>query len=481
MSSAATETNEEDTTLAQRLAGSRSVVDRDLHQLIGFLYETLGRWYQLESDGAPPSTDPANIIITPQSHGGPAEETDGSGLLDSGDRLTFGPTLSTGERAEEEAEDGAEEPGPDERQGVFNASACLAQVSLGRERGPDESWDDVIQQLEADNRPALASALWVGLAGEPQARYGSIGQWRRAVDTALRSDAATATMVDKEDGDRRFVPMTAVALAVVALAAGLFWFLNRDTTTAETAEAADDTATVEAEDGVDADAEPEGPETSTDETVAPEPQADQPADDQPAAEDDPSSACARVGPLGAVTIDQVSETKIVVSWVPTGEAVDITLDGAFVDTVPAEAFRYVIETLPLTETPLSPDTEYTVGVEPQTGEPSTACATTNDAALPGDDQLIGVTAPTGVTVIDTSATSITVTWDPRPGADTHNVYLDGAYLQFGDVGGSSTVGDETEFTFLDLEPDTTYDIGVRRIEGPNQSRIVTVTATTDPG
>lgn len=451
------ESTDEPITLTVRLDDeARTVTERDLVLVSVFLYETLGRWYELKLDGDPPSVDPSDVFIRTQTLA--ARESAEQALLDPGDELH---APDTGDAAEE-------------RDGVFAASATLAQVALGRLRTEDESWDDVIQQLEVGRRPALASALWVGLATQPEARYRSIGQWRRSVDAALRSDAATADLVDTDDGrDRTGRIVVAAGVLVLAVAAGAFLFLRDDTSAIEDA-------------GVDI-TEPDGPATeelegaattrstttSTDDTTGVTS-----ASDSTGAGDDP---CALVGPLGPITIDQVSDTAIVVAWEPSTEAVNILLDGAFVDTMPAEAFRYVIERLPLTDDPLTPDTDYTVAVEPQSGEPSTACTTTLSNPIPASESLIGVTTPTGLEIVETSATSVTVAWDPKPGADLHNLYLNGTYVLFGDVGGSSAIGEETEFTFVDLDPDTTYEIGIRRIEGPNQSGLATITASTDPG
>ncbi len=448
--------NDEPITLSVRLEDeARTVTERDLVLVSVFLYETLGRWYELKPDGDPPSVDPSDIFIRTRTL--TAQDSAEKSLLDPGDELH---APDTGDVTEE-------------RDGVFAASATLAQVAIGRLRTEDESWDDVIQQLEADRRPALASALWVGLAAQPEARYPSIGQWRRSVDAALRSDAAIATLVEAGDGRGRTGPiMVAAGVLVLAVAAGAFLFLRDDTSAIEDA-------------GVDI-TEPDGPSTDEPEGTATTGSTTTSTDTTDVAADSDSTGtggdpCALVGPLGPITIDQVSDTAIVVAWEPSTEAVDILLDGAFVDTVPAEAFRYVIERLPLSDDPLTPDTGYTVAVEPQSGEPSTACTTTLANPVPASESLIGVPAPTGLEIVETSATSITVAWDPKPGADLHNLYLNGAYVLFGDVGGSSAIGDETEFTFVDLEPDTTYEIGIRRVEGPNQSGVASITASTDPG
>lgn len=468
-------------TLSQRMAVSgRSVSDRDLLQVIGFLYETLGRWYELAPGGRPPSVELSNITLAARPS--VTESAAGPGLLNEGTVLGLGSEWAPGPASrddivrddvgggetdeETDGESDEDETIADEREGVFVASATLAQVAVGRPRTDDETWDDIIHQLETGRRPALASALWVGLATEPWARYPSIGQWRRAVDAAVRSDTATSTMLDHEGESRRTPLLLAIGGLAVIAAVGAFLLFGGNGTAIEDADvtaAQPDAPTVTV---TDADETDPGNEPTTDAT----------GEDNAAGSTD---SCSLVGPLGPITIDQVSEGAIVVAWAPTTEAVNILLNGAFVDTVPAEAFRYVIERLPLSDDPLARDTEYTVAVEPQSGSPSTACATTLANPIPGSEVLIGVTAPTGLSVIDSSARSITVGWDLQLGADAHNLYLDGTYLQFGDVGGSSTVGEENEFTFLDLEPDTTYEIGIRRIVGPNQSGLATITATTE--
>lgn len=458
-------TDEKPLTLATRMEDeARSVTDRDLERVSGFLYETIGRWYELKPAGSPPSVEPSDIIITTRPATG--LESAETALLDAGDDLDL--ALSDDDDGSDD-DDARDEDGDeaDERDGVFDASATLAQVAVGRVRADDESWEDVIQLLEADQRPALASALWVGLAAEPALRYRSVGQWRRSVDAALRSDAATATMFDEEERRSRTVPIV-VAAILLAIAAGAY-LLQRDDAT----EVEDAAVTTAPGDTTTEDADAVG-STSVTTTVSND--GSSPFDRVDGAGD----PCALAGPLGPITIDQVSDTAIVVAWTPTTEAVDILLDGVIVDTVPAEAFRYVIEHQPLSDDPLIPDTDYLVAVEPRSGVPSTACTTTLANPVPGSEFLIGVTAPTGFEVVDTSPTSITVSWDARAGADLHNLFLDGAYVRFGDVGGSTAIGDETEFTFVDLEPETTYEIGIRRVEGPNESSLVTITASTDP-
>ena len=449
-------------TLADRLDDeARSTTDGDLERVAALLHETLGRWFELNEHGSPPSVAPSDITLAVDA----AEEDEvGPGLLDDGDEL--------GIEAVDGEEMDSDEP-VDEREGVFSASATLAEVALGRPRTDDESWDDVIQELEANERSALASALWVGLATEAEVRYRSIDQWRRAVDAALRSDAAIASMLGDDSEPRSRTALVATLAAIVAIVGiGTVVVLSRAGDTIQDAAATTpepDSSTTGGESdvtvtGADDDA------STTDGSAGETSETDGTAS---------ADKCSQVGPLGPVTIDQVSDAAIVVSWMPTDEVVNILLDGAFVDTMPPEAFRYVIEQLPLSDAALDPDTDYTIGVEPRSGEASTACATTLANPVPGSEALIGVRAPTGLTVAAKSARSITVTWDPRTGADQHNLYLNGRYLEFGDIGGSSSIGDETEYTFLDLDPGTTYEIGIRRIEGPNQSGQVSITATTD--
>jgi hypothetical protein len=191
---------------------------------------------------------------------------------------------------------------------------------------------------------------------------------------------------------------------------------------------------------------------------------------------DGSDPCLVVGPLGALSVDQVTDRSLVIGWEPLPEAVNVMLDGGFVDTVSAEADQYVIEHRPLLPPPLPSSTEFLIEITTQGGEPSGACASTT--AAPPLEPLVGVYAPTGLRISDETPTSLTVSWDPREGADIHNLYLDGRYITYGPGQGSTTIGDETEFTFLDLEPGTTYEIGIRRVEGFNHSGPATIVATT---
>ena len=476
--------------------------------------------------------------------GSAAVEKSVGGLVDDGESLSLvPPTLPTELQLVFEADDpvpSGSEPaprgavatgndgGPDspsERDGVRMACETLAEAAAGRRRRVGESWEDVIEVLENESHASLAAALWVGLAAEPEARYKTLEHWHRAVTTALSSDAVTADLFARLSG--RIDPegramltgavLTLFAVAIVATIGGVSWLgyqaLSDDSDRVATDAEAAGPATAEADpDG----GEPSGPNADggepsveqsaaagsnvndRDETTALDgldadgdgrttvaagttlPRGDGSSRTTPSRPDLGDERCVVVGPLGALTVEQITDRAIVVGWEPAPHAVDILVDSTFLDTVPPESSQYVIERLPLSGSPLATDTLYIVDIRADERDPSRACATTESAPLAEGEELVGVFAPTGLAVIDQTPTSLTIGWDLRPGADLHNLFLDGRYVQYGDVGGSTAVGDETDFTFIGLDPDTTYEIGIRRVEGFNQSGLVTITAATPP-
>ncbi|MDH3293579.1 MAG: fibronectin type III domain-containing protein, partial [Acidimicrobiia bacterium] len=216
-------------------------------------------------------------------------------------------------------------------------------------------------------------------------------------------------------------------------------------------------------------------ETADDQANQADSQANQAGDGDGRSGDD---TCRVVGPLGPLNVDQVTDRAITIGWASTFKPINILLDGSFVDTVPPDTNQYVIEHRPFLPPPLPAGTKFLVEIRTDGEGPSVACATTSEEPPPPGQGLLGVYAPTGLEVVDFTPTSITVGWDLRPGADIHNLFLDGRYVDFGSGYGSTAIADETQFTFLDLEPGTIYEIGIRRVEGPNQSGLTTITAFT---
>ncbi len=386
------------------------------------------------------------------------------------------------------------DPDIDEREHVFEASTRLAQVAIDRVKEAGESWDDVVQLIEDDGRSGLASALWVGLSGQPEARYPNIGLWKRSMMAGLRSDRA----MEQPESPRRLPAIVVGLIAMVVLAIvgfGAFAVLG-GWDTADRAEASEGADAEDSADGTDESEELAGPtadtDTETDSAATEESEADESGSDESNessddsdgdAEADPAPTgdrCSAVGSLGELFVDQVTDQAITIGWEPSPQAVDILLDGGFVDTVPADTNQYVIEHRPLLPPPLAADTEFLVEIVADGGTASSACTRTAAEPLPDDQRPIGVYAPTGLAVTDVTANSVTVEWDLRPGADVHNLFLDGRYQAFGGLG-STAIGDETEFTFVNLEPGTEYEIGIRRVEGFNQSGLTSITVTTAGG
>ena len=370
------------------------------------------------------------------------------------------------------------DPEVEDRTHVFVASTLLAQVVIKRAKADDETWDDVVQVIEEDDQPGLASALWVGLSKEAAARYPSLEQWTRSMLAGLRSDAATAAAATAESGQRgrsRSSLLVRAITSIVALAA-IGWFaFGRTSVGDELVEATSDEVVAPTTDP------PETGSSSNENEVA---ESDTGSDDEGEEQDAAAGGndpCLVIGPLGQLYVDQATDEAIAIGWEPSTQAINILLDGGFVDTVPADTNQYVIEHRPLLPPPLPQGTEFIVEIMTEGGEPSAVCATTDTEPVANGRGLIGVYAPTDLAILDQTPTSLTVGWAFRPGADLHHIYLDRTYVTYGDGLGSTSIGDETEFTLLDLKPGTNYEIGVRRVEGFNQSGMTTITATTPTG
>jgi endoglucanase len=95
----------------------------------------------------------------------------------------------------------------------------------------------------------------------------------------------------------------------------------------------------------------------------------------------------------------------------------------------------------------------------------------------GSSDTSAPTLPSNLTVTDTTETSVDLDWsgasDAGSGLDHYTIYVDGSQAQTVSAG-------TTQATVTGLSPNTTYDIGIRAVDGAgNASAMVTVSATTD--
>ncbi|MCU4972735.1 cellulase family glycosylhydrolase [Halobacteria archaeon AArc-m2/3/4] len=81
------------------------------------------------------------------------------------------------------------------------------------------------------------------------------------------------------------------------------------------------------------------------------------------------------------------------------------------------------------------------------------------------------TAPEDVDVVETTATSIELHWEAVPEAESYNVSLEGSLTE---------QVTESQVVIEDLEPDTTYELGVSSVAGEAESDSETVTVSTLP-
>lgn len=313
----------------------------------------------------------------------------------------------------------------DERTDIYAASATVAEAALGRVRRADESWDDMLGDL-SQSRPQLAEALRLGLQPTPADRCQTVRQWANASDAAVSSRflAPSRPAPAPRRSSRRYL---LAATGLLALA-GLAGFQAIRST------------------GID-------PVESSGSCI-----------DQP-------------GSVPAPEVVQTTTNAIVVSWQPNDEVLNLFVNGSYLDSTAPDGDLFVIEREPKRVDRLAPDTEYEIGLARPEQARTITCARTLSEPVTGEP-LLGVYAPTGLEVTSASATAIEVTWDLRTGADFHNLFLNGQYVKTSDGGGSTTVGDTVAYTFTDLEPATTYDIGIRRVEGTNRSEQVTIQAST---
>lgn len=153
-----------------------------------------------------------------------------------------------------------------------------------------------------------------------------------------------------------------------------------------------------------------------------------------------------------LAVEQRAATWIEVSWanVPASAGYALYRDDAFIGYVHPNRVTY-------TFTGLTPNTDYRLAVQTAHTDPNLRSThATLTASTNSDNQPVGNTGflpqPDGVTT-ETTSTTITVRWDASASGHSHGLLLDSE--------SAWVPAAETEWTFANLDPGTTYELKVR--------------------
>ncbi len=151
-------------------------------------------------------------------------------------------------------------------------------------------------------------------------------------------------------------------------------------------------------------------------------------------------------PPSGFTAQATDPTQVRINWNPNTEP---DLAGYIIYRNNTEIARVDSSTTTYTDSGLTPNTSYTYGIKAY-----------NTSNLTSDMRTVQVTtpkppAPTNLTVSNVTTTGATVTWDPVPGAESYNVYINDflydAYLI------------QTQCDITGLDPATSYTVRVTAV------------------
>jgi len=179
-----------------------------------------------------------------------------------------------------------------------------------------------------------------------------------------------------------------------------------------------------------------------------------------------------------LSVTGTSSSSVSVAWdavTDDGSGLDgyvVSLDGNEGQTVPPGTTTATVDGL-------DADASYEVGVSAVdaagNASPTATVSATTDATDDGDTT--APSAPTGLSVTDTTSSSVSVAWDAA--TDSGASGLDHYVLSVDGSQGQSVPAGTTSATVEGLSAETSYEVGVTAVDGAgNESDAATVTATT---
>lgn len=465
-------------TLLSRLLAGHPATTEELGQLVDFFEQSLGALH--ERAMVHRDVKPSNVLLTTGT-----ERASDASLLKPDDRLLLGDlglvkdisagtvTRGSGSAAYASPEQRAVVSRVDTRTDIYAASAVLAEAAAGRVRRPDESWEQVIEEIEANERRALGRVLQRGLDADPEQRPAGIQQWASELRAALRpGGAGTAGPRVVRRSSRMLIGIGALMMlaGIGGIAASIF--MNDQPASSPTLVASSEglraTATAVPTPTTVAVTSTPAPPTATgqtpeDATVSgaanASPGSEVPCGDPDRGTNDGSA------PRGLHVFD-ITDTTITIAWTGQDQAFSLFLDNRYLDNARKNSDRYVVEGLEAGTVHDMVIAAHDVG--PERG--ALVCATTLSA--PPGRAPAGLVMATGLVASEISETSVRLDWTPAASGGRYTLYS--GHLPEGKsfptiIGAGGVSPEETSFLFEDLEPGATVVVGLRTVLGENQS------------
>lgn len=451
-------------TLDDRLGLGRPATATELRTLLAFFERSLGALH--ERGLVHRDVKPSNVLLASSTGAEPTAQAT-FGLLRPDDRLLLGDlglvkdttagralTRGAGTHSYAAPEQRAVVSHVTTRSDLYAASAVIAEATIGRVRDANESWEDISAQIGQLGRPVFADALSAGFAEDPNERPVDIGDWATRLRSALASSdpelpkrQAGQALRSTNDGRSGFslrnrsgkvAALLGLCVALIAASVLLFSSPTEDTSSVNTVRGPDVTvgpaATAAPPTGGETDNTSGSDETTPPPSVTPDrgaggsgaletpdPTTTPTPDTAPSTSDNPSSDAV---PSDDAPSDETLDDEVLSDQELSDE------DTASEPTAPVAAATPAASP---TASPTATDTRSGAGPAPTATEPTatvTATATATAAPSPTPSPSPTVTSirdvdcatagtttvagpAQGLTVIDTTASTATLSWSAR--------------------------------------------------------------------